>query len=191
MSAAHASGAPAATRPGVNRGVLIAGALVVLPLLAVLVLNLGRDPHSIDSPLVGRPAPAFELAPVDGGATVSLAGLAGRPAVINFWATWCIPCLEEHGVLNDAARAAQGKAQFVGVVYEDDEERVRAFLRQRGVAYPSLIDPEGQTAIAYGIFGVPETFFVDAQGRIAAKQVGPLTRDSLAANLAKAGGALP
>jgi len=191
LSAAQARGAPAAARPGVNRGVLVAGALLVLPLLAVLISNLGRDPHAIDSPLVGRPAPPFELAPVDGGAPVSLGGLAGRPAVINFWATWCIPCLEEHDVLLEAARASQGKVQFLGVVYEDQPDRVRAFLGQHGAAYPSLLDPEGKAAISYGIFGVPETFFVDAQGRIAAKQVGPLTPDSLAADLAKAGGALP
>lgn len=178
-------------RSGVNRAVLIAGLLVVLPLLALLVLNLGRDPHVVDSPLVGRSAPPFSLAPLDGGAPVSLGGLAGRPAVINFWATWCIPCLDEHEVLVEAARTSQGNARYLGIVYEDDEERVRAFLRQRGAAYPSLLDPEGKTAIAYGIFGVPETFFVDAQGRIAAKHVGPLTPELLAANLARAGGATP
>jgi len=156
------------------------------------VLNLGRDPHIVDSPLVGRPAPSFSLSPLDGGAPVSLDGLAGRPAVINFWATWCIPCLEEHGVLVQAARTSQGNARYLGIVYQDDAERVRAFLDQRGgAAYPSLLDADGKTAIAYGIFGVPETFFLDAQGRIAAKHVGPLTPESLAANLAKANGAAP
>jgi cytochrome c biogenesis protein CcmG/thiol:disulfide interchange protein DsbE len=191
LTSGPASAAPAAARSGVNRVVLIAGLLVVLPLLALLILNLGRDPHLVASPLVGRPAPPFSLAPLDGGAPVSLQGLAGRPAVINFWATWCIPCLDEHPVLVEAARTSQGDAHYLGIVYEDDEDRVRAFLRQRGAAYPSLLDPDGKTAIAYGIFGVPETFFLDAQGRIAAKHVGPLTRESLAANLAKASGSTP
>jgi cytochrome c biogenesis protein CcmG/thiol:disulfide interchange protein DsbE len=178
-------------RSGVNRAVLVAGLLVVSPLLALLILNLGRDPHLVASPLVGRAAPPFSLPSVDGGAPVSLDGLAGRPAVINFWATWCIPCLDEHAVLIEAARSSQGDAHYLGIVYEDDADRVRAFLRQRGAAYPSLLDADGKTAIAYGIFGVPETFFVDARGRIASKHVGPLTRESLAANLAKARGSTP
>jgi cytochrome c biogenesis protein CcmG, thiol:disulfide interchange protein DsbE len=174
-----------------NRRVLAAGLFVVVPLLAILILNIGRDPHAFNSPMIGRPAPAFTLQPAGGGAPVSLAALRGRPVVINFWATWCVPCFEEHGVLAAAAREAGEGVQFLGVIYEDDEDRVGEFLSRQGKAYPSLMDDDGKTAMAYGIYGVPETFFVDAQGRIAAKYTGPLRPDTVAENLALARGGTP
>ena len=169
-----------------NRRVLVAGLLVVVPLLAVLVLNIGRDPHAFNSPMIGRPAPAFTLKSTGDGTPVSLASLRGKPVVINFWATWCVPCYEEHAVLVAAAREAGDSVQFLGVVYEDEEERVGEFLARQGSAYPSLMDADGKTAMSYGVYGVPETFFVDAQGRIAAKYTGPLHTAALAENLALA-----
>ena len=174
-----------------NRRVLLAGLLVVVPLLGILVLNIGRDPHAFNSPMIGLPAPAFTLNAVGGGAPVSLASLRGRPVVINFWATWCVPCYEEHAVLVAAAREAGDSVQFLGVIYEDEEDRVGDFLSRQGSAYPSLMDDNGKTAMAYGIYGVPETFFVDAQGRIAAKYTGPLRPDLIAEHLARARGGQP
>ena len=171
-----------------NRRVFAMGLLVVVPLVGILVLNIGRDPHAFNSPMIGKPAPAFTLKPTDDGAPVSLAALRGRPVVINFWATWCVPCYEEHAVLVEAARAAGDSVQFLGVIYEDDAERVGEFLSRQGSAYPSLMDDDGKTAMSYGVYGVPETFFVDAQGRIAAKYTGPLHPEALAENLAKARG---
>ena len=171
-----------------NRRVLAAGLLVVVPLIGILLLNIGRDPHAFNSPMIGRPAPAFTLPAIGGGTPVSLASLRGRPVVINFWATWCVPCYEEHAVLQAAARQAGDGVQFVGVIYEDDETQVADFLTRQGKAYPALMDEEGKTAMSYGVYGVPETFFVDAQGRIAAKYTGPLNPDALAENLAKARG---
>jgi cytochrome c biogenesis protein CcmG/thiol:disulfide interchange protein DsbE len=111
--------------------------------------------------------------------------------VINFWATWCVPCYEEHAVLVAAARRAGDSVQFLGVVYEDEEERVGGFLARQGSAYPSLMDDDGKTAMSYGVYGVPETFFVDAQGQIAAKYTGPLHPEALAENLARARGSKP
>jgi len=168
--------------------VLAVGLLVVVPLIGILVLNIGRDPHAFNSPMIGRPAPTFTLRALGGGEPVSLAALRGRPVVINFWATWCVPCYEEHAVLVAAAREAGDSVQFLGVIYEDDADRVADFLSRQGSAYPSLMDDDGKTAMAYGIYGVPETFFVDAQGRIAAKYTGPLHREALAENLVLAGG---
>jgi len=173
-----------------NRKVLVAGAVVAVPVLGLLghAVFSGREPHAIDSPLVGRPAPPFTLAPVGGSAPVSLASLRGRPVVINFWATWCVPCYQEHPVLVQAARTLAEQVQFIGIVYDDEETRVRAFLAEKGGGYPSLMDPDGKTAIAYGVYGVPETYFVDPQGTIVAKHVGPLGPDTLAARLRLAQG---
>ena len=173
-----------------NAKVLLAGLVVVVPLLAVLVANLGRDPHSVRSPLIGRAAPPFSLAPVGGGAPISLRSLRGRPVVVNFWATWCVPCVEEHAALAAAARTFSD-AQFLGIVYEDEESGTQAFLAQHGSAYPSLLDSDGKTAIDYGVFGVPETFFIDRDGRIVEKYVGPLGRATIATLLARSKGSSP
>ncbi|MFI5184139.1 MAG: TlpA family protein disulfide reductase, partial [Vicinamibacteria bacterium] len=151
-----------------NRNVLGAGLAVSIPLIVVLFANLGRDPHAVESPLIGHPAPPFSLSPVDGGPPVSLASLKGRPVVLNFWATWCIPCVEEHQALANAALRQGDGAQFLGVVYEDEAPPVRRFLEERGKAYPSVLDADGKAAIAYGVYGVPETYFIDAQGTIVA-----------------------
>jgi cytochrome c biogenesis protein CcmG/thiol:disulfide interchange protein DsbE len=178
-AAKHDAGAAKPASP-LNRRVLLAGLAVIAPLVAVLFLNLGRNPHIIGSPLVGRAAPDFALSPLDGGEPVTLASQRGKPVVLNFWASWCVPCFEEHPLLVQAARQLGDRVRFYGIVYEDSEEQVRRFLARQGQAYPSLVDPGSRTAIAYGIFGVPETYFIDAEGRIAAKHVGPLDAASLA-----------
>jgi cytochrome c biogenesis protein CcmG, thiol:disulfide interchange protein DsbE len=165
----------------------VAGLIVTLPLLGVLFLNLGRDPRALDSPLVGRPAPAFSLTPLGGGPPVALASLRGAPVVVNFWASWCEPCVTEHAALLEGARRWGGRVHFVGVVYEDTEADALAFLEARGRAYVSLLDPGGRTAIAYGIGGVPETYFVDAAGQVVAKHVGPVTPRVLESRLQQAG----
>jgi len=179
-------GSAGAARKGMNAKVLLAGLVVVVPLLGILVANLGRDPHTVTSPLIGRPAPPFSLVPLGGGGPVSLDALRGRPVVLNFWASWCVPCVQEHAALTSAARAMGSDVQFLGIVYEDDETRAKDFLVQHGSAYPSLMDPDTKTAIAYGIFGVPETYFISPGGTIADKFVGPLTPDAIAALVGKA-----
>ena len=185
-AAKHDAGAARPSSP-LNPRVLLAGLAVVAPLVAVLFMNLGRNPHLIGSPLVGRAAPDFALQPLDGGEPVTLASLRGKPAVLNFWASWCVPCFEEHPLLVGAARQLGDRVRFYGIVYEDSDEQVRRFLSRQGQAYPSLVDPGSRTAIAYGIFGVPETYFIDAEGRIAAKHVGPLDAPTLTRNLRLAG----
>lgn len=168
-----------------NRTVLIVGIAIASALLAVLFVGLGKDPQHIESPLVGRPAPPFALKAVGSGETIDLTRLRGKPIVVNFWATWCVPCYQEHSVLVENARAIGSDVQFLGVVFNDTEDKIMTFLRQRGSAYPTVLDAQGKTAIAYGVGGVPETFFIDRQGVIVAKFAGPMTTDVLQANMAK------
>lgn len=168
-----------------NRTVLVLGLTLVAGIVAVLYTALGNDPTVIDSPLVGRPAPPFALRAAGTGETIDLGAFRGKPVVLNFWATWCQPCWHEHPVLSSNAERLGPRVQFLGVVFQDEESKITSFLKERGWAYPSLVDDRGKTAIAYGVGGVPETFFLDASGRIVAKHAGPLSDEILAANLAK------
>jgi cytochrome c biogenesis protein CcmG/thiol:disulfide interchange protein DsbE len=167
-----------------NLKVLAAGMAVVVPLVALLAVGFRYDPKQIDSPLVGRPAPGVTLPALDGTGSVSLDAYRGKPLVLNFWATWCVPCQAEHPALLAAAMRYQGKAAFVGVVYQDKPENIQAWLRDRGSAYPTLIDEGSRAAIAYGVYGVPETYVIDAAGTIVHKFTGPVDAPSLDAVLA-------
>ncbi len=161
-----------------NRTVLTAGVIITAILVGLLFMGLGKNPNEIRSPLIGRPAPAFALREAGTGRTVDVAQFRGKPVVINFWATWCGPCWEEHPVLVAGARA-RSNVQFLGVVFQDTEEKILGFLEQRGASYPTVVDDRGKTAIAYGIGGVPETYFLDANGTIVAKHNGPMSGDIL------------
>ncbi len=156
-----------------NRRVLVVGALIVVPLLTFLALSFGKDPRAIESPLLNTPAPGFALRDID-GQPISLAELRGRPVMINFWATWCQPCIVEHPVLQAAARRYEGRAHFIGIVYQDDPDLIRGFLARRGGWGQTLLDPDGETAIAYGVYGAPETYFIDAGGTVVRKVTGPM-----------------
>jgi len=169
----------------VNRTVLIVGSAIALALIAVLFLGLGKDPTAIQTPLIGKPAPVFALKSVNSSETIDIAKLRGKPVVVNFWATWCVPCYQEHPVLVENA-PAMPNVQFVGVVFNDSADKINAFLRQNGSSYPTVLDEQGKTAIEYGVGGVPETFFINRKGVIVAKYVGPMTPDVLQANVAKA-----
>ncbi|MFL6247881.1 MAG: TlpA family protein disulfide reductase [Thermoanaerobaculia bacterium] len=168
-----------------NRTVLLSGAVLTTALIAVLMSGLGRDPKHIDSPLIGNTAPAFALKTVGSGELVDLTRFRGKPMVVNFWATWCGPCWEEHPILNETATLYGNRVQFLGVVFQDDERKIQDFLRKRGSAYPTVIDDRGKTAIAYGVGGVPETFIVDAKGTIVVKHDGPISQEQLQSYLAE------
>lgn len=161
-----------------NRKALAVGAVVAVPLLAVLALALDFDPRFVESPLLGATAPAFRLQSLD-GQVYDLRALRGKPVVLNFWSTWCPPCMEEHPLFSEAARRYAGRVQFLGVIYQDDPEKIRAFNERFGSWGPSLVDPQGEAAIAYGVFGPPETFFIDAEGRIVEKVMGAVPPEAL------------
>ncbi|UCF20833.1 MAG: TlpA family protein disulfide reductase [Gemmatimonadota bacterium] len=147
-----------------------------IPIIALLAYGLTRDPNKIESPLPGREAFAFSSETLDGD-TVRLADLRGSVVVMNFWASWCVACIEEHGYFVEAERLyADSDFQMLGIVYQDTPENARRWMRMRGGDWPSLIDPNSRIAIDYGVYGVPETYFIDKTGRIAFKQIGPVSR---------------
>ena len=169
-----------------NKTVLVVGILIAISVIGILIVGLGQDPQRIESPLVGRTAPSFALRDVATGQPVSLEQFRGRPVVLNFWATWCLPCYDEHPVLVANARRLGSQVQFIGVVFQDTEDKILRFLNDRGSAYPTLVDDAGKTAIAYGVGGIPETFFLDASGTVVGKHNGPITTDQLQSNIVKA-----
>ncbi len=169
-----------------NRTVLLVGVTIAAILIGILFMGLGKNPAEIRSPLIGKPAPSFALRQVGTTNTIDLSQFRGKPLVVNFWATWCGPCWEEHPVLVANARMLQDNVQFLGVVFQDKEEKILEFLQQRGEGYPTVVDEAGKTAIAYGVGGVPETYFIDASGVIVAKYSGPMNGEILQQHLRKA-----
>jgi cytochrome c biogenesis protein CcmG/thiol:disulfide interchange protein DsbE len=171
---------------------LVAGG-VTLPLVALLAFGFTRNAREIPSPLVGKPAPAFELALIDGG-TARLEDLRGKVVFLNFWASWCPPCREEARMLEAAWQAYRDRdVIFVGANIQDQEPNARAFLEEFGVTYPNGIDRGSRVAIDYGVWGLPETFIIDRTGRITYKNVGGIGWATLTARLDEAlrGTALP
>lgn len=170
---------PAAGGPprksGVSWGTLIGGLLLVLPLLGIMLSGLFHNPHDIGNALADQPAPAFTLPRLADGSQVQLSQFRGQPVVINFWATWCQSCPLEHPVLVDGARRYGSQVQFLGIAYEDKKPALNAWLtRHGGSSYPTLVDVGGKVAVAYGVYGVPETYFIDRSGVIRDKHVGPI-----------------
>jgi cytochrome c biogenesis protein CcmG/thiol:disulfide interchange protein DsbE len=183
-----------------------AGLLTLLvggPLIALLSYGMTRDPRSIPSPLPGREAPVFSRAvfapgndavlrlPV--GDTVRLAEHRGHVVVVNFWASWCLACRDEHRDLTTVARQyAPRGVRFFGLLYNDQTNNGVQWIEQMGgQAYPALEDPGARAAIDYGLYGVPETFVVDQRGRVAHKFVGPVQPGELGALLDSLMGANP
>ena len=162
--------------------------LVLLPLGWLLFTGLGSDPRVIPSPLVGKPLPTFSGTTLDGG-EFSSADLVGKPAVVNFWASYCIPsCVDEHPVLLDLAARHGDELQMVGVLVNDTPDGARGFLDRYGqVSWPTLLNADSSISIDYGVTGPPETFFVDAHGIVVARHVGPLTPDEVARQLTALG----
>ena len=128
------------------------------------------------------PAPAR---PALNDRTVALAELRGTPVVLNFWASWCVPCKEEAPFLAAAARAHRRDVAFLGANIQDFESDARRFLGRQDVPYPSVRDGTPKTHTAYGLTGVPETYYIDADGRIVEHAVGAVSRRELEAGMAK------
>ena len=159
--------------------VVIGLAIAAVALVVVLYKGFGKDPHAVPFMLAGKPAPHFSLKRLDNGETVTLEQLKGRPLVINFWATWCGPCQEEQQVLNWGASALKDQATFLGVVFEDSPENARSYVQRVNDPMVQLVDPNSEMAVDYGASGVPETYFIDPQGIIRNKFIGPIDAQTL------------
>jgi cytochrome c biogenesis protein CcmG/thiol:disulfide interchange protein DsbE len=160
--------------------------LAVVPLLVLLGYGFRTDPREIPSPLLGKPASPFALTTFDGKA-ISLASLRGQVVVVNFWASWCIPaCYDEAPSLERAWQAYRDRGVvLVGVNIQDKDEPARRFLTQFGHTFPNAPDPSGRVSVDYGVYGVPETFFIDRKGQVRFKQVGSVTDEIMKQHVEK------
>jgi cytochrome c biogenesis protein CcmG/thiol:disulfide interchange protein DsbE len=159
-------------------------ALFFLPVLAfaalavyfALALAPGRDPHLLPSALIDKPAPAFDLAALGGGPALARDALKGQVVLVNFFASWCVPCRVEQPLLMRIAE--EEHLPLYGIAYKDKPENTAAFLKQLGDPYRAVgLDREGRTGIDFGVYGVPETYVIDKTGRIRYRHVGPLTAE--------------
>jgi cytochrome c biogenesis protein CcmG/thiol:disulfide interchange protein DsbE len=167
---------------------LVAGAVVVLVLGIAVVQRFGGDPALVASPLIGKPAPDVTVRWLEAPGEVQLSDLTGSVTVVNFWASWCTGCRQEHEALALAAAGTEDfDVSFIGINYQDSDARAVAFLdelgRAAGTAY--VVDDTSRAALEYGVLGMPETFFIDQEGVIVGKVSGPLTAEVLDSTLSK------
>jgi cytochrome c biogenesis protein CcmG/thiol:disulfide interchange protein DsbE len=151
--------------------------VVFIALVAVLAVGLTRDPRLVPSPLVDKAAPAFILPTVaDPGREIGIEDLKGQVALLNVWASWCIACREEHPFLMELAQ--EQLLPIYGLDYKDLRPDAQRWLAQFGNPYlQSAFDEQGRVGIDWGVYGVPETFLLDADGFIRYKHIGPLNRE--------------
>lgn len=163
---------------------LPAGLFVLIAGLFLIAVFRG-DPSNVPSALIGREVPIFALAPVDGldrpGFGTADFG-QGTPVIVNVFASWCVPCRDEHPVLVELKQRTA--LPLYGIDYKDDAAAARRFLDELGNPFDRIgADPRGRASIDWGVYGVPETYIVDGAGRIAYKHVGPLTAEIVAAQI--------
>ena len=148
-------------------------------MVGLLAYGLRLDPKRVPSPLIDKPAPAFTLSMLeDPSRKLSTADFAGQVWVLNVWASWCVSCRAEHEVITSLAR--QKLVPIVGLNYKDQSADATRWLGQFGNPYAaSVVDGDGRVGIDWGVYGVPETFVIGADGRIKYKHIGPVTHQSL------------
>lgn len=161
----------------------LAPVLVFAVLVAVFWRGLGLDPSKVPSPLVDKPAPAMNLpALIAAKGGVTSAEFKGKVTLVNFFASWCLPCRAEHPLL--MALAGRDDFVLVGVDYKDKPEDALTWLRSLGDPYKRIgVDSDGRVAIDWGVYGVPESYLIDRDGRVRFKQIGPFTEQDVAERL--------
>ena len=160
----------------------------VIGILAILLKGLYLNPSMVASTQIGKPAIDFEVEVLEGASwlpnivenKVKLSNLRGKPVILNFWASWCVSCREEAMHLEAYWKRYREKGVIVlGVAIQDTPETAREFAKLHGKTYPIALDGSGKTTIDYGVYGVPETFLIDANGIIRHKEAGPVTTQLL------------
>ena len=155
--------------------------IAIAALVVVLVLAFRRDPHDIRTGTVGKPAAAFTAPRLDDAGSLKLDDTKGKVTVVNFFASWCVPCKEENPALVRAYdRYRASGVVFIGVLYQDSRESGLKYVQDNGVTWPTGSDDDGRIAFSYGVFGIPETFFIGQDGVIAGRHIGPIDEATLA-----------
>lgn len=168
------------------RIVVLAVVAVTVGVAAVFGSRLDEDPRLVDSPLIGQPVPDLTLPLLESEGSLSLGDLRGQIIVVNFWASWCTQCRKEHPALMAANDVYRDRGvRFIGVSFQDQKAAAVGFLDElgRGDGYAYVTDPDSKTAVEFGVYGVPETFFIDRSGTIVAKITGAATSPVLASVL--------
>ena len=180
MPAATAGESPKQRRKRWSQLLLFGPVALFLVLMLAFAMGLGHDPKLVPSPLIGKPVPVFSLPPVNGRRVgLSSVDLQGEISLVNVFASWRVACREEHPVLMQLAK--QRTVPVHGLNYKDKPEEAALWLDGMGDPYTRTgADTDGRVAIDWGVYGVPESFVVDGRGRIAFKQVGPITPEILA-----------
>jgi cytochrome c biogenesis protein CcmG/thiol:disulfide interchange protein DsbE len=152
---------------------------IFILLIGFLAVGLKLDPREVPSPLVGKPAPAFDLPVLQQPEKRFAPGdMRGKVWLLNVWASWCVSCREEHPML--VALSKRGVMPILGLNYKDKNDEASAWLKQFGNPYDlSVVDADGRIGIDYGVYGVPETYLIDTEGVIRYKQIGPVTAEIL------------
>lgn len=167
------------------RAYYAAAALMPLLVLAIWGTMLLARPATSGTVAVGAPAPAFVLADLN-GSPLRLADLRGRPVIVNFWASWCGPCVDEFPMLVNAAAAHRADGLVVvGIVFRDRSEAAREFMARLGAEWPTAMDPGEAVADEFGIIGPPDTFFIDRGGVVVGRQIGQLSASDLQRGLSQ------
>ncbi len=152
---------------------------IFLALAGFLGYGLTLNPSVVPSPLVGKPAPAFQLAKLDAPQeTFGVDDMRGQVWLLNVWASWCVSCRQEHPYLVEMA--GTGGIPVIGLNYKDERQAAIGWLRAQGDPYLATVtDEDGRVGIEYGVYGTPETFLIDKDGVIRYKHIGPINRDTV------------
>jgi len=165
---------------------LVLVALIIGPIVGLLAFGFTRDARYITSPLIAKPAAPFTITLFDGG-KLTLEDLRGKAVFLNFWASWCPPCRAEARDLEAAWQKVKDENMvFIGVALQDTDRNSLEFLKEFEVTYPNGKDASGKIAVEYGTWGIPESFFIDPQGRITYKHVGGIRAPLVLAKLEEA-----
>ena len=186
---ADASASLSPRRAAPTRPLVVIGVLVVVLLVGLASLSIAGASHSWTPDPARRPlapplaGPRLSASGPSGG-EVSLAEFRGQPVVVNFWASWCPPCRAEARDLERVSQAYRDRGVvFLGIDIQDTEDEARRFLREYDVTYPNLLDVTNALAVGYGVNGIPSTYFVDRDGRVAGSRTGPLDARQLVAQV--------